>query len=251
MSSTSSKMRADGWIPSVYGCSKRRKNPEACDNRFVGDGIIGPFVFTLLSNILKARNNSGERSVLALYEKKLLKGEALRDVKAIDQDGLQKLFSLSVKNSKATLYEAQNSANERKETSERELLEMKRTRCETGLARLQSLYLYGDEGISEKDYILQRAKLQLELEKTNKRLETIKKTSEDEQMEDLNAKASYLIMVGSLVGTQIVDYEKYIRSMDPSVPRAFLRTVIKNIIVTDGKVTGITFTNNVELKFKY
>ena len=64
-------------------------------------------------------------------------------------------------------------------------------------------------------------------------------------------KASYFIMVQKLLDDRTVDYEKYIRRIDPMVPRAFLRSVISKITVEDGRVASIEFKNGMVHTFSY
>lgn len=203
MYASPSKMRQSGWIPSVYGCGARRKNPSACDNKFVGDSVLAPFILTLLSNIIKSKNNSSDRTSLETFEKKLLKGDALKDVRSIDPAGLQKFLEHMVRTKTQKFFYTDNIQHV--QSNEQNILEEKRKRCETGLARLHSLYLYGEEAISEKDFIVQKVKIQQELEKVNKRLSELKEVSDKDRMESLNEQASYLIMVRSLTDERIVD----------------------------------------------
>lgn len=58
-------------------------------------------------------------------------------------------------------------------------------------------------------------------------------------------------MVQKLLDDRTVDYEKYIRSIDPMVPRAFLRSVISKITVEDGRVASIEFKNGMIHTFSY
>ena len=58
-------------------------------------------------------------------------------------------------------------------------------------------------------------------------------------------------MVEKLLDDRYVDYEKYIRQIDPSVPRNFLNNIISQIVVSDGKVISISFKNGMTHKFIY
>ena len=54
-----------------------------------------------------------------------------------------------------------------------------------------------------------------------------------------------------LLNDRYVEYEKYIRKIDPSIPRSFLLNIVVSIEATDGKVTAITFKNGVTYRFSY
>lgn len=62
---------------------------------------------------------------------------------------------------------------------------------------------------------------------------------------------SYYIMTEKLVEDRYLDYEKYIRTIDPSVPKSFLASVIDHIDVDDGRVVSITFQNGIKHSFTY
>ncbi len=58
-------------------------------------------------------------------------------------------------------------------------------------------------------------------------------------------------MTEKLVEDDYVDFEKYIRSVDPAVPKSFLASIIDHIDVDDGRVASITFKNGIEHIFSY
>ncbi|MFB2010222.1 hypothetical protein ACEVJK_05295 [Flintibacter sp. P01028] len=58
-------------------------------------------------------------------------------------------------------------------------------------------------------------------------------------------------MVEKLLDNRYVDYEKYIRRIDPSVPHNFLNNIINQIEVTNGRVTSISFKNGMTYQFLY
>ena len=58
-------------------------------------------------------------------------------------------------------------------------------------------------------------------------------------------------MVEQLLRGDINDPASFIRSIDPSVVKSFLKTVIERIIIYNGKVSEIRFRNGVPLKFTY
>lgn len=64
-------------------------------------------------------------------------------------------------------------------------------------------------------------------------------------------KASYFIMAEKLINSRYVDYESYIRKIDPSVPRNFLLTIIGQIEIDDGRVVSIAFKNGMTHRFLY
>ena len=144
-------------------------------------------------------------------------------------------------------------SEESNQINEREILEDRRRKKETALNRLRTLYLYGDEETSEKDYIIEREKIMRELTVIEARLAELQRqeSSVAVSSEEFIQKASYFIMVEKLLDDRYVDYEKYIRKIDPMIPRDFLNNIIQQIVVTDGRVTSISFKNGMTHQFVY
>lgn len=124
---------------------------------------------------------------------------------------------------------------------------------EAAMNRLKSLYLYGDGELSEKDYIIERQRIMDAISEIDKKLAGLQGSDETNTLEndEFIEKASYFIMVQKLLEDRYVDYEKYIRQIDQSIPRAFIKSIIESIQVTDGRVTAITFKNGMTHTFLY
>jgi len=67
----------------------------------------------------------------------------------------------------------------------------------------------------------------------------------------LERQPPYYIMANKLIEDRYIDYEKYIRAIDPSIPHSFLQQIIDHIVVNDGRVTSITFKNGATHTFTY
>lgn len=253
MSATQDRPRASGWRPSVYACVDRRKR-KGCTNKYVSDVTLGPFIFNFVANILRVRQNGSERTDLAVLERKLLRGDEIFSGVSIDPSSLESLKSAILSGSKEQLYQPPNvfrSADA--PLGQKELLENRRRKDEAALSRLQSLFLYGDESIPEKEYIIERHRIMKDLEETNEKLAAMMPDvlEDNTSDEDLQRKASYYIMAEQLLSDRNVDYEKHIRNIDPSIPRNFITTIIDKITIADGKVSEITFQNGLSVKFNY
>ena len=59
---TTDKVRADGWRPPMYICSRRRKS-EDCTNKYVSDVTLGPFVLNFFANLIKASNSFRQNDI--------------------------------------------------------------------------------------------------------------------------------------------------------------------------------------------
>lgn len=253
MQASQDRARANGYRPSIYACTtKRRFN--TCPNKYISDVVVGPFVMNYIANIIKASNNFGRSTTMEAFQKKLLRGSTFESVTAIEQQGLKEMFLMlksgasydSVFRSKA---ETDDSSPE-----ERDLLLSEKRKCERALGRLKALLLYDDSSISEKDFVLERKSIMDKIESIDNRLAELDVHSKGGfQMSDgeFMQKASYFIMQQQLQEKRYVDYEKFVRTIDPQIVKNFMQSVIQKIVVKDGKIMSIMFSNGIEHKFLY
>ncbi len=253
MSATLDRRRADGWRPSIYGCSKRRHNDTKCRNKYISDIILGPFVFNYIANIIRSKEAVNAKTSLDALEKKLLRGSVFYDVESIGAEGLGQLLDLMQAGSTGMEYRPPRVLEKSAASiSEREVLQTRKRKHEIALNRLKTLYLYGDSEMAEKDFIIEQKRIMDQINEIDEALHSMKDEDDGPLADDeFIEKASYFIMVQKLLDDRTVDYEKYIRRIDPMVPRAFLRSVISKITVEDGRVASIEFKNGMIHTFSY
>jgi len=251
-SATLDRRRADGWRPSIYGCSQRRRSKTVCQNKWISDVTIGPFVFGFVSNILRAQSKSiTDPDILG---KKLLLGKAFDLVDHIDSESLHQLSDLLKSNSNGIEYRpATVYAKSEKSDSQYEALTVRKTKLENALKRLKAAYLYGDDAMSEAEFLSDRNRLLRQLSDIEAKLAEVQQQEPDEMLvsSEFQTKASYFLMLQNLMGDKPFDYEKYIKDADPEIPKAFINTVAYKIEATDGRITAITFKNGITYKFHY
>ena len=255
MAATIDRARADGWRPSVYICSRRRMSND-CQNKYVSDVTLGPFVLNFFANLIKASNSFGKSTSIETLEKKLLRGDTLSIVDHIERPGLEELYNhlRSGFDEKPFDSLAVNAAEASSDVQERDLLLADKRRLERALKRLNAIYLYGDEEIPGKDFILDRKSITDSLQQIDDRLKELDAAavfdvslSDDEFME----KASQFILTQQLLDKRSVNYEKFIRKIDPRIVKDFLNETVSNFCIKDGLTTSILFKNGIELRFCY
>ena len=255
MAATIDRARADGWRPSVYICSRRRMSND-CQNKYVSDVTLGPFVLNFFANLIKASNSFGKSTSIETLEKKLLRGDALSIVDHIERPGLEELYNhlRSGFDEKPFDSLAVNAAEASSDVQERDLLLADKRRLERALKRLNAIYLYGDEEIPGKDFILDRKSITDSLQQIDDRLKELDAAavfdvslSDDEFME----KASQFILTQQLLDKPSVNYEKFIRKIDPRIVKDFLNETVSNFCIKDGLTTSVLFKNGIELRFCY
>ncbi len=255
MSATLDKARADGWRPSIYNCESHRRF-NTCNNKYVSDVTLGPFVLNYISNLMKARKSFGKTTSIKTFEKKLLRGDVFADVEAIERPGLEEMYQL-VKNGKSgVILTSMTDGEESRDSSieERALLLSERRRTERAMKRLMAAYLYDEDGMPEKDFTLERKRLNDAMADMDERIAALDSriaNSFDLSDEDFMAKASLFIISQQLAERRFINYEAYIKASDPKIVRDFVTSVIQNFCILDGKIRSITFKNGIEHRFIY
>lgn len=253
MTATPGKPRADGWAPSNYACSMRRKSLAKCDGRFITDLTIVPFIIGLIANLLNIRNSIDSETTPAMLEQKLLAGPSFHDVKHIDARDLERMLQLLKTKHTGIEYIPQNeSTSDEQDEIGVEALRSQRKKKANALKRMNSLFLYGDDQMSEKDFMIERKKLIYELDAIDEKLEAlVDKTVDPEYDDSFIKKASYFTMVEKLLHGDINDPVDFVRSIDPNVVKSFLQTTVGRIIIYNGSVSEIRFKNGTPLRFIY
>lgn len=255
MASTIDRPRSDGWRPSVYICSRRRRFND-CQNKYISDVTIGPFILNYVANIIRASNSFGKTTSIETLQKKLLRGDYFSDVDHIGQAGLEELYN-HLRDSVGLLeYKSQpvDAAESLSAINEKDLLLSEKRRLERVLNRLKTLYLYSEDTMAEKDYIIERKTIADFLEEVNAKLESAEKTAADSLSlfdDEFMAKAHYFVMAQQLQDKRFIDYEKFIRKIDPQIVKDFINSIVQNFCIKDGRIMSILFKNGIEHQFFY
>lgn len=254
MSSSADRRRANGFRPSQYACSSRRRKGTACTNKYISDITVGNFVLNYAANIIRASKNSTCETAPDVLCRKLLRGDTFRDVESINPDAIQSLLASFAEAGDAVEYRPQYAfASSCGSGRDMDSLKAKKRRLETALSRLNALYLYDDEAMPEKDFILERNNIEHQLSDTERRMEALAATglASSEDSADFLKRASYYIMANKLVEDSSIDYEKFVSALDPHAIRDFVLSIVQEIEAIDGRISSITFRNGTVHKFKY
>ncbi len=256
MGANHDKKRSNGYKPSLYLCTRKRRFND-CPNKYISDVSLGPFAFNYIANMIKASNSFGVSTSIETLEKKLLRGKALSKVEHIEGVGLQELYdALKRSKSENKNYElpvTETSVSD-KHSQELDLLLSEKRRSERALDRLQTLYLYGEDSIGEKDYVLERSRIVSEIETINKRiseLDKIHKTNFSLSDDEFLEKASYFIISQQLSDKREISFETFAKNIDNRTARNFLTSIVQNFCIKNGKVESIRFKNGMEHRFLY
>lgn len=255
MSATIDRARKGGWRPSIYHCTKRRKS-HACQNKYVSDARIGPFVMNYLSNMMKTYKAFGESTTPSTLEKKLLRGPAMKDVAGIEQEGLLQTFEAFKNGGNLTeifTLPANTEPDAAPVADERNLLENNKRRLERALNRLKALFMYNDAEMSEVEYATERHKLLDELNSVNERLRHLESLTENSMVGDSEwmEQASYFLITQELMSKRSISYETLLKAVDSKTIKLFINLTVQNFCILDGKIASITFKSGIIHKFLY
>ena len=226
------------------------------DNKYISDVTLGPFALNFIANLIRASNSFGKSTSIETLEKKLLRGDMFSQVDHIERPGLKELYNHLRSGFDPLDFETRtvDAAESGAAIQERDLLLSEKRRLERALNRLKSLFLYGEEAMAEKDYLVERKQLMDSLEEKDARIEELEAevaSSITMSDEEFMAKASYFILSQQLQDKRFVDYEKFIRKIDPQIVKDFLNSVVTNFCIKNGLTASILFKNGVELRFSY
>lgn len=249
-------IRANGYRPSHYTCKGHRNTAQRCTSKIPSDITLGPFVFTYIANLMRASKKITTETSLDALQAKLLTGKPFASVDHIEPDGLQKTLQMftAPTDPEAIPYRPAIVLSESPKAKSRlQQLTEQKIKLETAEKRLRKIYLYENSGMTEEEYLAEKTTITENLGSCIAEIEKLKQdnqfllASEDGFME----KASYFLIIQKLLDPKYTDFEKLIQKVDATIAKGFIASIIKEIVVTDGTVTKITFKNNIVHTFIY
>lgn len=249
--STPSRKQASGYRPSKYTCPNLRKKM-SCNTRSVSDPVIGEFVLNYVLNMMHAKDHFPAIHNTSDLQDALLRGGPFQDVDHIGRDGLESYFNMLT----TTPLDGKRFRKPKKvNTIDPELkkLRAEKRKTERALDRLMNLYLYADNPISEKDFIIRKQALEDYLKEINENLGMIDRGRGIETISDENfiKRASYFIMSKELAGKDYIYFKKLAMDMDPEILQGFFHEIIDSIIMDGSNVKEIIFRNGLSNTFYY
>lgn len=242
--------RNDGYAPSKYRCQNRMRGA-GCTAKMANDDKIGSFVLNYLSNLTKATKKLSNEMTVEDFEKLLLDGDVFKNVKALDKTYLNRSYmSILYHSDKDIFYERLDNCNN-PETDEYEyvLLTKEKEKIERALDRLKKLYLFDEESMSEKEFLVQQKELKDRLLQIKVQLKNTTSSSMP-NIDDLQA-LSNIIMLGKIQNSEKLDLKSMIAATNREDLKDFIQSIVKEIVVKDGKVISILFHNGLVNRFVY
>lgn len=257
---TVDRPRSDGYRPSIYRCFNyvhSKKAYRQCTGS-ISEVKLGPFVINYIANLVKANeyiNMYGAKGNEKQVEKMLLQGPAFKNVVGIVPEDLTRTYNIMLRNTGDILFDRVDSNKGIEKDIELQNLKAEKKKLERALKRLEDLYLFSDESMSEKDYLIRKHDLDNRISEIN---DKIKKRSIEFSREipghDLNfiKKATQYLLAQNLIGDKPINYNKMVKVVDKQLLQDFMQSIIKKIIVREDKtISSIEFVNGITHRFIY
>ncbi|MGN1029734.1 MAG: recombinase family protein [Bacilli bacterium] len=226
------KPNKDGYIPSLYVCNNRY-NRNNCEQKTINEKYIYSFILEIITNI----NNMDQDLTYEEFKKSLSKN---LDVTDVNCESLYKHLSIK-KYDFYTINKTNNkSKNYKNDIKAKELEKYKRA-----LNRLEEIYLFDDDGISSKDYLLKKKNLEDKIKEINNSMK------ENTSIEDEAIDYKLLNSVMNNIFLKKLDNKTAINLIGRKDIKEVFNYILKNIVILDRKIISITFKNGLNIGFSY
>lgn len=241
--SRKSTQHKDGYIPSSYICNGQY-NKNGCTQKSISDKVLCEFVFTLISNIIRISTYKRIFSVEEL-EKTLLEGKCFEDIIGIGE--INEVYN-SIYYSRS---ESFSNKNKKEISIEDDHITNELNKYKRAYSRLEDVYLFDDESMSKKEYIIKKNKIldkikELEL-KINERNSIKTSTTNSTFLIDV----SFFELSNFLNSKDNIKIKDLLTTVNKDILKEFINTIISKIYIDGKKVKSITFKNNLTLNFIY
>ena len=229
------KPNSDGFRPSIYVCSNRY-NKNNCEQKTISEKVIYNFISTLILNIYSVNNK--EMFEYDDFAKVISKDLVVTDIKC------ESLYDIII-NKQYNFYSLNNNKELKKDLNSdlnyKELEKYKRA-----LKRLEELYLFDEESMSSKDYILKKKELEDSIKKMDEKIKSNNRDNEEIEIDTvlLNTVLKEIIL-------KKIDNKSAINLITREKLKEFFNSFIKDIYILDKKITSVVFKNGLSIGFSY
>ncbi|PKM58880.1 MAG: resolvase [Firmicutes bacterium HGW-Firmicutes-4] len=246
----SDKVRRNGLIPSRYRCVGY-SHGQKCKGS-IGDVVLLPFVFNYLSNYYKLTQTINPKMRIGTIRKILLSGVPFIRVADIPDEDVMAIKNYLIYSNNATALYKHESRKTLTVVKRSDPMETELKIQETALNRLQDLYLYSSDSMSQKDYILKKTEIEREIATIKINLiekNTATKFNNDDASMFIEGVALLKsIMLGH---EQAYTYEDLAKNIGITHMHAIANALISKITVSDGVPVKIMFKNGMVHHFTW
>lgn len=248
--SDSDTPRADGFLPSQYRCGAHNRKIH-CKAKGTSDVKLGPFIFNYISNLVKASKSKKLLHSVSDLEQILLTGPEFEQVAGIADIGLDVTFDTIMHGFKPKRYTAAPYTVIR--SGDSDALTAKRDKTIRALERLKKLFLFEDDAMSEKEYLMSKRELEGTLSDIENELSALEADTADTKYDDMSfiSTASGFLIAHQIASGEHINYRELACAVDAKVLKDFANSVIERIVLLDGRVASIEFKNGLVHEFLY
>ena len=245
------RSRKLGFTPSRYTCYAFHGN-YTCSN-YSSDLAILPSLINYIANYITLQSRITKNHSIRDMESILLRGQYFVDIEHIEKQDLKNTYNLLINNTLVTY----NSLEEKQKESIKNqnlIYEAEKEKYIKALKRLDDLYLYDTNSMSQKDFIIKRKEISDKIENVNKKIQDIELNDTpfiNNSDFNISAKASFYILTKNLSSVKNIDVLSLLNSLDKKTIKDFITTIISDVSVERGKIYSITFKNGLKHNFIY
>lgn len=245
------RIRKDGFTPSRYTCYGFNVN-YTCAN-YSSDLSILPTLINYIANYITLQERITSNHSLRDMESILLRGKYFENIEHIEKQDLKNTYNLLINN---TIVPYNSLAEEKKEIiiSQNAIYEAEKEKYEKALRRLDDLYLYDTNSMSQKDFVIKRKEISDKIETVNKKIQEVKLNDTpfiNNTEFNVLSKASFYLLTKNLSSVKNIDVLYLLNSLDKQTIKDFINTIISDVSVERGKIYHITFKNGLTHHFLY
>ncbi len=164
--------RKDGYAPSRYIC-KSKSIGSGCKAPMISEITLGPFIMTYLSNFFEAYNSIDTYNFPLDLQNVLLNGGVFDSVESISK-GLPEMWKmLKTQSGFDSTFEMAKSQKKKPVVESRSAIDKEILKYKRALERLEDLYLFDEDAMSEKDYLVKKKKLEAGLSDASSKLNNV------------------------------------------------------------------------------
>lgn len=254
MNAGNDRARKNGFTPSRYTCYQIHKT-YTCNN-YASDLTVLPFIINYIGNYMTLQERITKNHSYRDMESILLRGKYFTDIEHINKDDIKCTYKLLVNNLPVINYKLQESQEDKNVTfkDRYDIYKNEKEKQENALKRLDDLFLYAEDSMPKKDFILKRQEITIKIEEINSKIQELRAEENDfvdNKEFSLRSKASFYLITQLIGNSKNIDVRYLLENVDKSIIKDFLSTILSEVSVDHQKVQYITFKNGLTHHFEY
>lgn len=210
--------RKDGYYYINYRCGTFERN-RSCPNKSISELYTGPWLLDYIRAYMQYEKHGGD----------------IKDI--FGRDDIEHIEIKGASDLQQSVDDASQTKNRKDEDKQHELKQAKQ-KTERAISKLDDAYFFSDDvEISKSEYAIKRSEMKSKLEKIDHEINSLSKVI---PIPTINMDSiSRFLLKYSMYKTS--DINKIYPSMEPEALYDFFHSVIKSIVVNNGRVDQITF----------